>query len=69
MSITTPSPSPLPVPSALPSDIGIETFLTILAVVVFAYALGTLVLHVWAAARKAIANRRGRPKDHYDTDY
>lgn len=63
----TPSPSPGPVvPSAFTSDLGIEMFLTLLAVIVFAYAFGLLVLHIIASIRKALRNRK-RKRDHYDS--
>jgi hypothetical protein len=63
-------PSPSPTQSALPAltdQLGIETFLILLAVLVFCYALGTLVLHIAATARK-MYRRKKRQRDHANVD-
>lgn len=70
------TPSPTPAPSAIPAitdQLGIETFLILLAVLVFCYALGTLVLHIAATARK-MYRRKKRQRENasagpYDTPY
>lgn len=64
----TPSPSPTGGTGIITSDLGIEMFLTLLAVLVFSYALGILVLHIIAAVRKSMVKRQSR-REHADTDY